>query len=98
MDVDQLCNSGTLEPVAVVAERVTGSRPSPPTIYRWCRKGLAGGKVRLSSVLHGGCWRTTDAAFREFLTDQTNRKEEAQGGAVLVVDDSDEAFRRAGLL
>lgn len=58
-----------LEPVAGVAERLTGQRPSPATLWRWLRKGCRGAK--LNAVMHSGRWLCTEADFRQFIEDQT---------------------------
>lgn len=63
--------SGTIEAVSVIAKRRTGKRPSPATIWRWCRKGVRHGSIKLQSVFHGGCWQTTAEAFDQFIADQT---------------------------
>ena len=62
---------GQLEHVATVAKKRTGKRPSPATVWRWCRKGVKGG-IKLTAVYASGYWQTTDAAFDEFLARQTN--------------------------
>lgn len=91
--------AGELAPVASVAKKRTGLRPSPATIWRWLRKGVCNGTVRLEAVCHGGKWLTTPAAFEKFLTDQTAH---ALGNAVSdkssESDDSDAALLAAGLL
>lgn len=63
--------SGTIEAVSVIAKRRTGKRPSPATVWRWCRKGVRNGTVKLQAVFHSGCWQTTEAAFDQFIADQT---------------------------
>lgn len=85
--------TGLLEHVATVAKRVTGRKPAPATIWRWCKKGLRGGSIRLHCKYHAGCWCTTEAAFREFIDTQT---EAALAGET--DDASDEALAAAGLL
>ena len=64
LECDELIPIGEL-----VKERLPGKRLSPATIWRWRLKGVRG--VRLESVLVGGCWCTTRAAFAEFLRAQT---------------------------
>jgi len=88
--------SGVLEHVATVAKRRTGHKPSPPTIWRWCRKGLKGG-IRLQCVYHGGCWQTTDAAFDQFIAAQTAAAF-ASDGEEHSDDTSDADLIAAGLL
>ncbi|HWL11122.1 MAG TPA: DUF1580 domain-containing protein [Planctomicrobium sp.] len=88
--------TGQIEAVSVIAKRRTGKRPSPATVWRWCRKGVRGGSVKLAAVFHGGCWQTTSEAFDQFLADQTaaalgERDEPEQ-------TDSDAALIAAGLL
>lgn len=63
--------SGKIEAVSVIAKRRTGKRPSPATVWRWCRKGVRHGSIKLKSVFHSGCWQTTEAAFEQFLVEQT---------------------------
>lgn len=84
--------SGTLIPVAVVAKRRTGSRPSRATIWRWINKGTRGGK--LDAVHHGGQWRTTAEAFDDFLSRQT----EAARYSETPQNATDDDLRAAGLL
>jgi hypothetical protein len=62
---------GKIESVATIAFRKTGRRPSPPTVWRWCHKGVRGGAVKLQAVFHSGHWQTTTTAFDQFLADQT---------------------------
>lgn len=63
--------TGQIEAVSIIAKRRTGKRPSPATVWRWCRKGVRGGAVKLQAVFHGGCWQTTPEAFDQFIADQT---------------------------
>lgn len=58
-----------LTPVATEARRRTGKRPSPATIWRWCRRGCRG--VRLEAVQVLGSWHTTREAFDAFVRGQT---------------------------
>jgi len=86
--------SGMIEAVSVVAKRRTGKRPSPATVWRWCRKGVRHGSIKLTAVFHGGCWQTTPEAFEQFLAEQT--------AAALAVNEpestSDDDLRAVGLL
>ena len=66
----ELLKQGKLEPVPEVCERRTGNRPAPATIHRWGRKGVKGG-VKLQMAYICGSWCTTDAAFDQFIADQT---------------------------
>lgn len=96
-EIENLLKTGTLEPVASVAQRKTGKRPPPATIWRWCRKGLRGGKVKLAAAFHGGSWCTTDAAFDAFIAAQTATQQMRHGSHAPVGCD-DDALRDAGLL
>lgn len=90
--------AGQLGPVTRIAQHRTGRRPSPATIWRWCRKGLRGG-VRLTAVFHSGAWHTTDRAFEQFLLDQTLAQQDRDPtGAADRSAASDDALRAAGLL
>ena len=62
--------NGKLESIPAVAFRRTGKRPSPPTCWRWHRIGVGGG-IKLQVVRHSGKWLTTEAAFDQFIADQT---------------------------
>ena len=64
--------SGTLSHVAHVAKSKTGKKPSPATVWRWCKKGMRGGKIKLKAIYHSGYWQTTPEAFDEFLQRQTD--------------------------
>lgn len=88
--------SGKLEHVATVAKRRTGKRPSPATVWRWCKRGLRGGSIRLHAVFHSGYWATTDAAFDAFLAAQTQAAHAQSEKPVEDVSDAD--LRSAGLL
>lgn len=94
--VADLLAKGKLAPVATIALRHTSRRPAPATIWRWCRKGLRGGQVRLDCLFHGGQWMTTDAAFLAFIDAQTTaalgRLDDASS------PDVDDALREQGLL
>lgn len=86
---------GPLEHVATVAKRRTGKRPHPSSIWRWIKKGVRGGSIRLEAIYHGGYWQTTDAAFDAFLQAQT---EAALNSQATTDDVSDDELRDAGLL
>lgn len=92
----KLLETGTLEPVREVAYRVTGKWPAASTVWRWCRRGLRGGKVKLACEYFSGKWYTTEAAFRRFLSAQTMAQLAYHGQHA--PDTSDEALRAAGLL
>ena len=85
---------GELAHVATVAKERTGKRPSPATVWRWCKKGLRGGSIKLRAIYHSGYWQTTPAAFDAFLNAQTQ--------AAMVIesadDVSDDDLKAVGLL
>lgn len=55
-----------LLPVGRIAEEITGSRPHPTTVVRWCAgRGAAG--IRLPSILHGGRRMTKRSVFCAWL-------------------------------
>ena len=56
-----------LLPVAVAFEKVTGRRPSQPTLFRWIGKGIKG--VRLQAWLLGGRRMTSIAAVNAFIAE-----------------------------
>ncbi|WP_339743364.1 DUF1580 domain-containing protein [uncultured Rubinisphaera sp.] len=85
--------SGELEHVMTVAKRRTGKRPHPSTVWRWCKKGVRGGSIKLAAIFSGGYWQTTDAAFNKFLQDQTDAAFSQGDGGV-----SDAELRSAGLM
>lgn len=61
-----IADGDQLEPVARIAERLTGSRPHPTTVTRWCA-GRGAAQIVLSSLLAGGQRVTTEAAYRAWL-------------------------------
>ncbi|QDT34826.1 DUF1580 domain-containing protein [Thalassoglobus polymorphus] len=85
---------GTLEHVASVAKRRTGKRPHPSSIWRWVKKGMRGGTIKLSAIYHSGTWQTTDAAFDAFLQAQTQAAMAQQDDGSV----TDEELKAAGLL
>ncbi len=64
-----LSHDEILRPIAKVAERRTGKRPSPATTHRWRLKGVRG--VKLNAVLLGGSWLCTEQDFDRFIEEQT---------------------------
>ena len=67
-------DDGELVPVASLVKSLSGRRPSPPTVWRWCLKGVKsadGGRVRLQAVKLFGSWHTTREALSQFLTAQS---------------------------
>jgi len=86
---------GRFEPVATIAYRFSGHRPSPATVWRWCRRGLRGGTVKLNAVFHGGIWLVTEEAFLQFVQDQTDAVFARENKPEDVDDD---ALRADGLL
>jgi len=86
--------SGQLEHVATIAKRRTGRKAAPSTIWRWCKKGLRGGSIKLQAIHHSGYWQTTEAAFDAFLQEQTQAAMDS-----LECDGPDDAtLEAAGLL
>lgn len=82
-----------LRPVSLIARDRLGKRPSPATVWRWCKRGVRGG-VKLEAVNVSGSWHTTAEAFAEFLRRQTAQAlapRESEGA-------TDEALEAAGLL
>lgn len=51
--------------------RVTGTRPAYPTLWRWCKKGVAG--IKLEYVLVGGRLYTSIEAVRRFVAATTEQ-------------------------
>lgn len=91
-----LLKQGELEPIGTVAERVLGDRPSRPTLWRWLRRGVAGG-IKLEAVHALNGWRTTEAAFMNFL----ERRSEAMlqpRNPDLIPEADDDTLRETGLL
>lgn len=86
-------NSTDVRPVAHVAEKLSGKRPSPATVWRWVRKGVRGGK--LEAVFLRGVWQTTPAAFADFIRRQTAA---ALAPSAPDVDASDDALKAMGIL
>ena len=85
--------SGELSHVATIAKRRTGKRPAPATVWRWVKKGLRGGSIRLQAVYTSGYWATTEAAFDEFINQQTEA-----AFATMATDVSDDDLKAVGLL
>ncbi|WP_425400362.1 DUF1580 domain-containing protein [Aeoliella sp.] len=52
-ELDITATDEPLRPVGAIAEQVTGSRPHPTTVSRWCGGRGASG-IKLPSILHGG--------------------------------------------
>ncbi len=88
--------SGELAHVMAVALKRTGQKPSPATVWRWCKKGLRGGTIKLAAIHHSGYWQTTPEAFDAFLNAQTEAAladhDTVDGGV------TDEDLKEAGLL
>jgi len=55
-----------LRPVSLLARELTGRRPSPATIWRWCVKGTARAG-RLPALTVFGSWHSTREALVEWL-------------------------------
>ncbi|QDT34083.1 DUF1580 domain-containing protein [Thalassoglobus polymorphus] len=84
---------GQLAHVATVALNRTGKKPSPATVWRWCKRGLRGGTIKLQAIYHSGYWQTTPEAFNAFLKAQTEAAKAGNSG-----DATDESLKAAGLL
>lgn len=84
---------GELAHVATVAKKRTGKRPHPSSVWRWCKKGMRGGTIKLQAIYHSGYWQTTDAAFDAFLQAQTEAAFSQEPADV-----SDAELSAAGLL
>lgn len=93
MSENELLETGELEPITTIAQRITGKRPSRPTIWRWLRKGVAGG-VKLPARFAMNVWMTTEAAYRDFL----DRRSEAMLATSEASPVSDDDLRANGLL
>jgi len=85
---------GQLEPVATIAQKRTGKRPSRPTVWRWIKKGVCQG-VTLDAV-HAGQWMTTAKAFDDFLARQTEAMLQPRKNTLPTA--TDDSLRAAGLL
>lgn len=96
----ELLREGPLEPIPDVAERETGHRPSRQTGWRWRIEGVAGG-IKLLCVPVGGIWKTTEAAFLDFLqkrADAMNTPPSERRSAETPTEADDASLRSAGLL
>lgn len=68
-----------LRPVAVLVADLTGRRPSPPTVWRWCVRGTRrAGKLPALRVF--GSWNTTRQALLTWLQAESSRKSEESLG------------------
>ena len=85
-----------LTPVATEAKRRTGKRPSPATVWRWCRRGCRG--VRLEALNVFGQWHTTKEAFAAFIKGQTAAALESDDSPAERSPATAEALRKAGVL
>ena len=56
-----------VRPVAELMKQLTGRRPSPPTVWRWCERGTKRQGV-LPSVSIFGSRHTTREALQEWLS------------------------------
>lgn len=91
----------SLLPVVQVAERLTGRRPSPSTIWRWVRKGVIGG-VKLNATRYLGRWHCKPSDFQSFLERETAAVLESESGVAAESPSGpaqvDDELRGAGLL
>lgn len=68
-----LADGDELRPVAGIAEELTGQRPHPTTVVRWCAgRGAAG--IKLPSLLANGRRVTTRAAYHAWLQAVNNAR------------------------
>lgn len=88
--------AGQFNRVPTIAQQRTSQRPSPATVWRWCKKGLRGGRIKLRAIYHSGQWHTTAEAFDEFLNAQTEAAFSQNEKPVEDVSDAD--LRAQGLL
>lgn len=99
--MNALLREGQLEPIDVIADRITGHRPSRQSMWRWRTEGTAG-EIKLACVPVAGGWKTTEAAFLDFLSrraDYANRPPaERRATAEFPDDASDSTLKEAGLL
>jgi hypothetical protein len=60
------------QPLLPLLERALGHRPSPPTIWRWCNRGIKVGDVRvkLDAQKIGGKLYASPEAVSRFITKQ----------------------------
>jgi hypothetical protein len=83
-------------------ERALGHRPSPPTIWRWCNRGIkvSGRRVKLDAQKIGGKFYATPDAVEQFINAQ-NPEVAADSEADAPTERSPETSRRlagAGLI
>lgn len=91
MAIATLPQNELLQPIPKVAERLTGKRPAPATVWRWLRKGCRGAKLKALQL--GGQWHCTEDDFRSFMEEQT-----ANALASSVETVTDQQLQSAGLL
>ena len=68
----QITPGAKLLPVAKALEILTGNRPHPTTVCRWCRRGAAG--LMLPSLIVSGRRMTTVEALDAWLREVTDRR------------------------
>jgi len=74
-----------------IAREALGRYPSPPTMWRWCGKGVTG--IRLPAVMLSGRWMTSRRCWLAWLQARTAVKL----GRDPVEDASDAELRDVGL-
>lgn len=79
LDVSQ---GDRMYPVAAAVERLTGQRPHPTTVCRWCHKGSAG--IVLPSLIVSGRRMTSLEAVGEWLHDVTDARNQLRAGAAAI--------------
>lgn len=68
----EIAEGDQLYPVAKAVERLTGTRPHPTTVCRWCRKGASG--IPLPSLIVSGRRMTSLEALEQWLRDVTEAR------------------------
>ena len=86
-----------LRPVAVLCQRLTGRRPSPATIWRWCSRGTrrAG---RLPAVRVFGTWHSTSEALMAWLQNDSQQPSPAADDPAERSEATTRRLRAAGLI
>ncbi|MEX0784683.1 MAG: DUF1580 domain-containing protein [Dehalococcoidia bacterium] len=90
-------DTAEIRPVAQLAADLTGRRPSPATIWRWCRRGTrrAG---RLPAVVAFGTWHTTAEAYRAWIQRGSEPTPPQDDAAAERSPATERRLRKAGLL
>lgn len=91
-------NSDGLRPVVSLVEELTGRRPSPSSVWRWCAKGTKrAGKLPALRVLN--TWHTTSEALLGWLATESTAPGQTDGHQSSSRSvETEERLRTAGLL